>query len=342
MPGFTATDEGKFAEELLAGAEAANGGKPLEFADDEPVNTDAQAATADAGNTAGVEAPKEGETAAQQEQVVDYMSQAIERARSELKHKTELSDKEINDHIAKRFLTAGKKIQREKETLKALEQSLDLPEVAHLAPAERAKELIRYFREMESHDIVKGLRSGKKFREVTAEDEGMELTDDQRIAQAVNARVNEILTPFQRQQQLNEQKGKQEAYANSVKEATVLIEAEQKALSDKYPIFKTWVDEAKASKGENVSPELDEILDEARKLCDQGMSKNALTYAVKSYFADHGLPVLVKQAKDETIARLQKKAGQRSESGTVATSIPKETRYHDEGEVAELLSRGVG
>jgi hypothetical protein len=331
--GFVSSDELGTAEKLIAEAEKSGslsfeeGEKLVEEKAETPPEEKAE------GEKPGEGPAKFAETAEQNQQVVDHMAQAIERAKQELKHKTDLTDKEINDYIYQRFLTAGKRIQREVETRKALEQALE---------GYSPKDLISYHREMEAHPLIQAIRAGKKFKEVTGEGDDFagdeELSPEAKRLAAIEQKLNGFISNIEQRRKLEDEKADLQKRAELEEQVDKQVSDEEKVLCEKYPLFGGWIKQVREMKKNGVDfipPELEEILDTVER------DEVTLTYAVKAYFADHGLPMLKKQAEKETIARLQKKAGQKSESGTVGKTIPPEIKFHDEGAVAEALVKSA-
>lgn len=331
---LTQNEEQKTAEKLIAEAGKDGGLQDLENEEkSERIETPVQEEHAEA--TAGVEAPKAGETAEQKQEVVDYMAQAIERAKLELKHKTDLSDAEVNTYIAQRFLTAGKRIQREVEARKAVEQALGDVDQKTIVP------LRNYYRDMEQNPIVQAVRAGKNFKvidgkvyEVAEDGEIEEQTPEMKKLATLEQKLEGVLTAAERERAEAQKQKSLDHQTTEQKEIERRITKEEELLCVKYPAFKTWLEQSKSLN--YPTPELEEILDTVQK---DGVT---LTYAVKAYFADHGLPSVIKKAKDDAVNELKNKAGQTSERGAAAGETKRQIKYHDEGDLAEALVASAG
>lgn len=325
------------AEKLIAEAEK-NGSLSDEGVEGEKpaseVKAEAEASKKEV--EAGVEGEKKpGENAEQKQEIVDYMAQAIERAKLELKHKTSLTDAEINNHIAQRFLTAGGKIQRLTETQKALQQALGDVDPKTVIP------LRDYYQNMEESPIVKAFRANKNFKvvkgqlyEIPDEEDFVEETPEMKKLSALEKRLDGVLSATERKEAEAEKRRVEEQSNARAKELGAQIDKETKALTEKYPTFKTWMKQSETQG--YLPPELEEIFDTVKR---DGVT---LTYAVKAYFADHGLPSALKKAKEEAVNELKDKAGQRSERGAAAGESRREIKYHDERSVAEALVAEAG
>jgi len=330
------------ANELLAAAEAENDGKPLDFGtpdetglneekgpertkiEDRPENPDDPRDPLKGGVKPKADAPdKPADPVAER---VDYMKQAMERARSELKQKTDLTDDQITSYIYQRFLTGGKHVQKVTEARNKLQT-----QVSDLGKYQK------FHTDLQNIPLWKALME-KRAKIVMLNPDGSlpdpedPASDPEPMpawARGLQTDMKNINQRFESREQQSAREKQEALLTTQTVETTKQIEAEEKSLSDAYPQFKVWLDWFRET-GLHT-PEFEEVLERVEK---DGVT---MTYAVKAYFADHGLPTVVKAVKDKTIKTLKKKAGQKSETTTVTHAAPKGFNYANEDALAEHL-----
>lgn len=328
-------EEGNIAEQLFAEAEKANDGKPLdletpeegfkmsgEIGEEKPEEKEAPKAEEAVEGQEPVK--KEQEKSLQDKQAaINYMAKAMERARSELKSKTDLTDEQIHNYIGQRFLSAAKKIQKEVESRKKLEGEVGNYRTYH--DDMEKQPIIVAIREA----MAGGLTQEQLIKRIVGEVAEEQAGEEGPGYAALDKKLTQVLTTLNTSQQKAKTEADQKAHQEAIAKADKQIIEEEGKLAGRYPQFKRWLEEYRST---GILPqEFEEILEQRER------DKVTLTYAVNNYFAEKGIPAIIEQTKKDTIKNLQKKSEQKSEASTTVKPAPKSVRHHDEGELAESM-----
>ena len=303
------------AEQLMAEAEKQENPEGADVAQD----GQAPAKAEDVKQEATVKTEADTKQTVQQAR---YWDRALQEARVFLKNE-KLTQEELQEAIAKSYLSANKRIQKHAERANAYEK-----QVTDLGAYKK------FYDDLMANPDIQALYAGKAKIVKELEQVEDQLMDDptNKQLQAMQAKLDGFIAKLEGKEKQTIQSTQQQ---QAEKELTSRVNTEVKGLEDKYPLFKQWMDEKRQT---NQTPlELEEIYD---MMETDGMS---LTGAVKVYLADKNLPNILEKNKQETIKGLKKKAGERSENassslkGQKARNMPK-----DNADLAEMLLEDAG
>ena len=260
---------------------------------------------------------------------MDYRSKAFDNARQILKDKTDLSDDEINKFIYQRYLSAGRNIQRREEALQEAQKQVD-----SLNPYKQT-----YDNWLKVPEFVALLNGQAKIvmNSQLPDRQGEEFDDTPPAIRKLQERFDGYISKQEQREAEGRAAQERERATAQTQEMNKAIGQEISDLSSKYsfsPTFKGWIEYR--DKYKMLPPELEDIIDNARK---DGVT---LTYAVKSWFAENGIPKVAEAARQNTIKELEKKAGQFSESSHATVLTAEERNYSDSSDVARMLFEDAG